>query len=322
MDRLTIWCNALFPDEVNEFLRKSVGEHRLIFNEERSSNLGASGPSSTMAEADVLFGQPAPDQLAELDHARWVQITSAGFSRYDRPELWSRLRERGIQFTNSSDVFDEPCAQHLLAFMLGFARALPQSMLKQLDREWSHDDMRPLTRNLKGDRVLIIGFGAIGHRLVELLDPFRLDIVAVRRTVSGDEPITTYPSDELPRLIREADHIVNILPASPQTERLISRAMLESVKPESVFYNVGRGTTVDQPALIDALESGRMAGAYLDVTDPEPLPPDHPLWRTPNCYITAHTAGGHREEFPNLVNHFLENLKRFEAGEPLRNRIF
>ena len=101
----------------------------------------------------------------------------------------------------------------------------------------------------------------------------------------------------------------------------MNRLALQAVKPGGIFYNIGRGTTVDQEALRAALESGRLAAAYLDVTDPEPLPPDHPLWATRNCFITPHTAGGRDDEFEQLVRHFLANLLRFEAGIPLLDRI-
>ena len=114
---------------------------------------------------------------------------------------------------------------------------------------------------------------------------------------------------------------MNILPAAAGTEGYFDAGRLAKMKPGAIFYNIGRGTTVDQAALRSALESGRLAAAYLDVTDPEPLPPDHPLWSAPNCYITPHTAGGHRQEVERLAAHFLNNLKRFEAGEPLADRV-
>jgi phosphoglycerate dehydrogenase-like enzyme len=96
---------------------------------------------------------------------------------------------------------------------------------------------------------------------------------------------------------------------------------LQAMKPGAIFYNIGRGTTVDQAALAEALGSGRLSAAYLDVTDPEPLPPEHPLWTTPNCVITPHTAGGHSDEWDRLVDHFLANLRRHEAAEPLLDRV-
>jgi phosphoglycerate dehydrogenase-like enzyme len=115
--------------------------------------------------------------------------------------------------------------------------------------------------------------------------------------------------------------VINILPENAGTIRLFDRRRFGATKPGAVFYNIGRGTTVDQDALLAALNSGRLAGAYLDVTDPEPLPLDHPLWRAPNCFITPHTAGGRDDEFEQLVAHFLANLRRLQSGQPLLDRI-
>jgi phosphoglycerate dehydrogenase-like enzyme len=115
--------------------------------------------------------------------------------------------------------------------------------------------------------------------------------------------------------------VVNLLPGNAGTDRFFTAARLLACKPGATFYNIGRGTTVDQEALRAALTAGRLAGAYLDVTDPEPLPPEHPLWATPGCFITPHTAGGHRDETERLVEHFLDNLLRYLQGQPLRDRV-
>ena len=323
-ERLTIWCNAEFPEAVTARLIEGTKGHRLLIDRERASNLGSGGPSAEMGEADVAFGQPNPDQVIQLQGLRWVHLTSAGYTRYDRDDLRAALLGRGARLTNSSSVFDEPCAQHLLAFMLAQARQLPASLADQLgERTWVYEDLRPKTRLLlPGQVVLLLGYGAISRRLAELLAPFRMNLVAIRRAPMGNEPIPTYSVAELETWLPKADHIVNALPASPSTTRLLDARALALVKPGAQLYNIGRGTTVDQEALVQALESGRLAGAYLDVTDPEPLPSGHPLWRAPNCCITPHIGGGHAEEYPNLVEHFLDNLRRFEAGDPLIDRVF
>ncbi|HMY76909.1 MAG TPA: NAD(P)-dependent oxidoreductase, partial [Blastocatellia bacterium] len=165
------------------------------------------------------------------------------------------------------------------------------------------------------------GFGAIAERLCELLAPFRMNLLGVRRNVTGNEPIKMIGEDCLDEYLPKADHVVNILPANASTAKYFDAAKFKLMKPDAIFYNIGRGTTVDQTALIDALQSGAPATAYLDVTDPEPLPPEHPLWTAPNCFITPHTAGGFDLEFETLAEHFLENLRRFTAGESLRNRV-
>jgi phosphoglycerate dehydrogenase-like enzyme len=127
---------------------------------------------------------------------------------------------------------------------------------------------------------------------------------------------------DLENLLPTAEHVVNILPADPSTIHFFDAPRFALMKPGAFFYNIGRGSTVDQTALIQSLTSGHLSAAYLDVTDPEPLPPTHPLWSAPNCFLTPHTGGGHVAEFDDSVDHFLQNLTRFQSSLPLINQIF
>lgn len=169
--------------------------------------------------------------------------------------------------------------------------------------------------------MILLGFGAIARRLLELLRPFEMDLAAFRRSARGDEGVPVVTPDRLPAALAAADHVVNLLPDNAESRNFFSAERFAACKPGAIFYNIGRGTTVDQAALLAALQSGRLGAAWLDVTDPEPLPPDHPLISAPNCHITPHTAGGHRNEAESLVRHFLANFRRFLADAPLRDRI-
>lgn len=292
-------------------LRRGTGGHRLV--------LGSDAPTEEVA---VAFGQPSTEASLALPGLRWIQVTSAGYTRYDTQEFREALDAKGTVLSNSSSVFEEPCAQHLLAMMLAFARQLPHALRDQLgERSWDADRIRSDSWLLQDQTVVIAGYGAIARRFIELIAPFGLRVVALRRQVRGDETALTYPIEELDRWLAEADHVANILPANASTEGLFDRGRFEATKPGAYFYNIGRGTTVDQSALINALTDGKLSAAYLDVTEPEPLPPDHPLWTTPNCWITPHSAGGHRGEWTRLVRHFLQNLQRFEAGDLLKDRV-
>jgi phosphoglycerate dehydrogenase-like enzyme len=148
-----------------------------------------------------------------------------------------------------------------------------------------------------------------------------MEVVAYRRRPRGSEPIPVITEHDLPRALAAADHVINILPESPETRRFFDRERFAAMKPGSTFYNIGRGATVDQEALCEALHSEHLRSAWLDVTDPEPLPDNHPLWAEPNCHITPHTAGGHANEAGSLVRHFLDNLDRFVGGQPLLDRV-
>jgi phosphoglycerate dehydrogenase-like enzyme len=304
-------------------LNDGVGQHRLIHSTLASaSNLVAGAHDPAMEEADVAFGQPDPAGVMRCERLRWVHITSAGYTRYDTPEFRSALTARGAVFNNSSQVYAEPCAEHALAFMMAQARQIPQCLATQLgDHSWPTPERRIASRLMTGQSVLMLGFGAIGRRFAELLAPFRMKITAMRRKASIEAGVRIITEDSFISALAEADHVVNILPESPATRELVEARAFAAMKPGAVFYNIGRGTTVDQTALIVALQSGRLAAAYLDVTDPEPLPPDHPLWTAPNCFITPHTAGGHDTEQQSLVRHFLQNLALFDAGKPLIDRV-
>jgi phosphoglycerate dehydrogenase-like enzyme len=319
---LRICTNADLPPEAEALLRAGIGANELTLTEQRVGLVKLGGPCEEFLKAQVAFGQPDPAQLLENKDLRLIQITSAGYTRYDYPAFWNAMKERGVAFCNSSSIFNEPCAQHILGFMLAWSRQLPAAIANQLNaKRWDVERLRSNTRLLKGDRVALVGYGAIGKRLVEILAPFGLEIVAIRRTVRGDEPVPCYPIAELEKWLPWADHVVNIVPANKENRHLFNRPQFQSMKEGAVFYNIGRGTTVLQDALIESLETGRLAAALLDVTDPEPLPPDHPLWNAPNCTITPHIGGGFKEEISALVQHFLDNLKNFETGQPLVDRV-
>ena len=165
--------------------------------------------------------------------------------------------------------------------------------------------------------MLFLGYGAIAHAMVERLRGFGARFVGYRRQPRGDEGITMVDRAGLDAALAEADHIFDLLPEGPSTEKLIDAALLSRCKRGARFYNLGRGSTVDQDALIAAVTSGPLDAAWLDVTTPEPLPPSHALWSTPRIYVTPHAAGGHEDETLRLVEHFLANLARWASGAPL-----
>jgi len=320
---LNIWTNATFPADATERLTSGVQPHRLLqANTTSSLNLVSAPPDTQLEAAEIAFGQPDVEQLFNLPRLRWVHLTTAGYTAYDRDDLRQSFRQRGIVMTNSSQVYAEPCAQHALAMLLANARQLLACYDEQrTDRPWGYVELRERSFLLNGQSVLIYGYGAIAKRLCELLAPLNMQLTGVRRQPRGDESIPTVPLCDHLQYLPTADHVINILPASPQTRDFFDRELFARMQPHTHFYNIGRGTTVNQDDLVQTLTDGHLAGAYLDVTDPEPLPPDHPLWTVPRCHITPHTAGGFREEMVGLVQHFLDNLQRFNTATPLVDRI-
>src|SRR6478736_2124407 len=322
---LTIWTNHVFRPEALALFEQGLraGGHRLVISPAATASVLAAGAADpTLAEADVAFGQPDVAQVLTNTRLKFIELSTAGYTRYDREDFRSAMTARSVPVTNSSLVFADPCAQHVVAQMLALVRNLPVQLRNQDGpREWRYLNDRFTATTFTGRRVVLLGYGAIGRRLAELLKPFGCHITAYRRKPAGDEGVEVVTDAGVTAALAAADHVVNILPDSPATTGWVSAARLAALKPGARFYNIGRGTTVDQPALIAALNAGKLAGAYLDVMDPEPLPPAHPLWNAKNCYITCHIGGGTREQDESLSRHFLANLATFTRGGKLVDRI-
>ena len=320
---MRIWCNGDFGEEGTALLAGGTRAHTLVLSAMRDSSVLAAGTRDpAIAGADIAFGQPDPADCVDNASLRWIEVSSAGYTRYDTDELRENFRGKGAALTTSSGVFADPCAQHLLAMILALNRELLGAYRDQTtERSWKHKAHRQTARLLTGRAVVLLGFGAIGRRLAELVEPFGCTVYAVRRQTRSEHGVRIVPEEDVTRVLALADHVVDVLPENATTENWVNARRLACFKPGARFYNVGRGTTVDQKALVEALQSGRLAAAYLDVMIPEPLPPEHPLWAAPNCYITPHSAGGRSDEKEALAEHFLGNLAAFEAGRPLEDRV-
>jgi phosphoglycerate dehydrogenase-like enzyme len=323
MKALKIFSDTLLSDSALKLLQTGVAPHELVFPARPAQSvLGKSDLDPALDGVDIAFGQPDIASVLHSSRLRWVHLTTAGYTRYDTAEFRAAVKARGLLVTNSSTVYAEPCAEHVFAFLLAQGRRLPVALRTSCSHSspvWS--ELRNSCALLREQSVVILGFGAIALKLVEMLRPFRIKMVALRRKPRGDEVIPIITHEQLPQALAVADHVINILPDNADSTRFINAERLAGMKPGAIFYNIGRGTTVDQTALLHALQSGHLGAAWLDVTDPEPLPADHPLRTAPNCFITPHTAGGQRNEAEALVRHFLNNLGRFINGSPLTDRI-
>ncbi|MBX2810397.1 MAG: D-2-hydroxyacid dehydrogenase [Myxococcales bacterium] len=305
----TVWTNHKTSESLAAVLKARVEARGWVC-------LQAEDAKAT--DAEVLLGQPSLQALRDCPKARWVHVTSAGYGRYTAAQ--AEFETRRITLTKSSEVFAMPCAQQVLAYMLAQSRQLPAAFESQRShRHWAHGTIRGNTRVLEGQRVAIVGYGQIGTCLAQLLGPFNMRIQGLRRNPGPADafPMHQLGSYEGDSCLGQADHVVNLLPGVESTARFFDPRRIGKLKAGSVFYNMGRGSTVNQEALLNALRSGQLAAAWLDVTDPEPLPPEHPLWVTPNCYITPHTGGGRQDEAATILRHFLDNFDRFVDGEPL-----
>ena len=275
--------------------------------------------AAALPAADAIVGGSPLDD-GELDAARrlrWIQVTSAGVEGWLTPAL----AEHPLQLTNFSGVAAPNIADHVLALLYAFARGLPELLDRQRRKEWS--DEAPATFEPEGQTLVILGLGEIGEELAKRAAGVGLRVLAMQR--HPDAPPEgveeTVANDELPELLREADHVALTLPLTEKTKGMIGAAQLAMLRPSAYLYNVGRGQVIDQEALIAALRAGKLAGAGLDVVDPEPLPADSPLWELPNVIITGHHAAATPRLWERGIVLLEDNIERFLKGEELRNAV-
>ena len=248
---------------------------------------------------------------------RWMQLQNAGI---DNP-VFGRLLEKGVRLTTSSGTTAVPLAHNAIAGVLALARRLPAAFEAQRRRAWEPGWDAPAPRDLPGQTMVIVGLGAIGAEIAKLARTLGLHVLGVRRSAAapGDPVDEMHPPSALPELLPRADWIVLTLPLTPETEGLIGREALAALPQGAHLVNVARGAIVDEPALIDALATGKLAGAYLDVFAEEPLPDASPLWALPNVIITPHNSSASEGNAGRIVELFVDNLRRWAADEPLRN---
>lgn len=265
-------------------------------------------------EAEVVLGAFPEDLLAAATPLRWVQFTSVGIDFYRHID-WLKLGDR-VVCTNLRGAFADTMAQSILAGILAFNRGLDQLVRLQATRDWQKDYLHPRLHILRGAHVLLLGAGSVMTRLRELLVQFSCTFTVFGRT-SGDIHTPAELDEALPR----ADIVCAALPDTPATRGLLDAERIARFKPGALFINVGRGTLLDEGALVAALRAGRLRGALLDVTATEPPPPEDPLWNCPRLILTQHTAAGSDCEFFDAVTFFGVNLARYRAGQPLLNVV-
>ncbi|MDR1565901.1 MAG: D-2-hydroxyacid dehydrogenase [Treponema sp.] len=267
---------------------------------------------------EILIGFGPWGLLAAMPKLRWFQVWSAGV---DGLIAHPELKEHPVVITNTSGMHREQIAEHIFAMILSRNRVFPKIFAAQKRREWI-TLMDPETAVLSGKSMLIIGYGAIGEHTAAAARVFGMKVTGIRRRqapICGDVRVETM--EKLPELLPEADYVVNILPYTQETKNILGKKEFALMKQGAVYVNVGRGLTNDEAALIEALRSGRLAAALLDVTATEPLPSDSPLWGMENVIVTPHYAGM-RPDYPALAMEItLENLKRYNLGEPLVNLV-
>ena len=260
-----------------------------------------------------------PEEIEAAPNLRWVQWIGAGV---DHAPL-ATLSARGILLTNNRGVHANNIAEHVIGLMIAIARNFPRLVRAQDQHVWSIDDNRWTVRELAGSRALILGAGNIGRALAGKAIGLGIETEVMGRNRRADfiEGVAYRTIDELDDLLPTFDHVIIAIPLTPETLDLFDARRLSLMKPGAVIYNVGRGPIVNTDALIASLEGGHLGGAGIDVSDPEPLPPGHPLWTAPNVFITGHTSGRTPYYWHRAGRILRANIAHFLAGEPLENLV-
>jgi glyoxylate/hydroxypyruvate reductase len=274
-----------------------------------------------VAQADVLYDvdRPLAARLPELaPRLKWIQFTSSGVGPFI---LQNGLNRPGMLLTNAAGIHAVPLAEHVLLSLLYFRKDVPARLRDQRAHVWE----RYAGRELRGSTVLVVGLGAVGREVARTCRANGLRVIGMRRRPVADpaslDADAVVPPDRLLEVLPDVDAVVLIAPHTPETEGMFGAEAFAALKPGAVFINVARGQLVDEPALLAALQSGRLGGAALDVAAVEPLPTASPLWDLPNVLITAHSASTVDKENGRLTDLFCDNLRRFLDGAPLRNLL-
>ena len=313
---VTLGADAL-SDRQLDAIRDAAPDHEVVRQPD----------AETLGEAEVVLGSFPRAALADAPRLRWVQSWSAGVDWLlepddaDAPEL-----PTGLMLTTASGVHPVPIAEHVLAVVLAFARDLPAWLDAQGERRWARGTPpdRGRTFELAGRRLTLLGVGEVGSRIARVMHALGVHVTAVEHT-PGDADLPgvdhTITNDELIDALPETDLLVVTLPLTDATRGLVGAGAIAALPDHAIVVNVGRGGVVDEAALASALAGGRLGGAALDVFETEPLPEDSPLWGLDRVILTPHTAGFTPHYADRALALFLDNLSRYQRGEPLDNTV-
>jgi phosphoglycerate dehydrogenase-like enzyme len=276
-----------------------------------------------LPDTDIFVGYILrPEQFRAATRLKWIHSTAAGVAQLMYPEL----RDSGVVMTNASGVHAPTMGEHVAGMVIALARCFPAAMRYQLRRQWAQQEIwdgQPRPHELAGNVAVLVGFGAVGRAVAQCLRALGMRVWAVTHSGIADPALAerAFTPAELGDALPGADFVVIAAPETPETHHMIAAPQLAMMKPEAFLINVARGSLVDEPALIAALERRAIAGVALDVTSVEPLPPESPLWSLENVLITPHVSGVSDRIWDRQGELLVDNLERWFDGRPLRNRV-
>ncbi len=284
---------------------------------------GYEAADSELPDVEIFVGWSLPAaKLALARNLKWMHSLMTGVAQLCYPEMVASP----VVLTNAATVHAPVVAEHAWALILASARRIPSAVESQGRREWAQQkiwDTQPRPFEVGGLTLGLIGLGAIGREVARRARAFGMRVLAVKRRADRNREWAdeVYGPEELPRLLSQSDVLVLAAPDTPQTRGMLAEREFALMKPSALLVNVGRGTLLDEKALVRALREGRLGGAALDVSAQEPLPPDSPLWDAPNLLLTPHLSSATERLWPRHLELLAENVRRYLAGEPLLNVV-
>ena len=302
-----------FPQSQIDQVQAILPDRRVVVTDDRTEM------EACLADIEIAAGSFPRDLLLRAPNLRWYQQWGAGADWLLRtPEA----AQKSWTLVNASGVHAIPITEHILALILAFARGLNQALRMQQQHVWRRGE-RANVIELAGSTLLLVGVGAIGERTAQSASALGMRVYGVRRNpeVPAEGVEVMFAPEQLIEVLPHADFVVLTVPLTRETRGMIGETELRAMKPGAYLINIGRGGTVQTAALVRALQEGWIAGAGLDVVDPEPLPPESPLWDMENVILTGHYSGMTPHYFERAFNIFLDNLQRYRDGQPLRNVV-
>jgi len=312
MDKVLV----LFETDIDfrEELAEILGEYQVVFCENNNTD---SISAEKAAETVVIFGNPKADFLKLCPRLKWLQLQTAGTDGYVNEDLSEK-----VQLSCASGGYGHAVSEHMVALTVGLLKKLHLYRDGQSSGSWKD---RGQVKSIQGAVVLVIGLGDIGSSYARRMKALGSYVIGLRRTAhpKPDYLDELLLSGQMEGALKRSDVVALVVPATKETVRLIGQAQLAMMKKGAVIINAGRGSAIDTEALCDALESGALGGAGLDVTDPEPLPPGHRLWKLENAVITPHVSGNRfmKETGQYIMKLNLENARHFVQGEVLKSLV-
>jgi phosphoglycerate dehydrogenase-like enzyme len=307
----------ILPRHFVDVLRRDFPQHTFLEAWDREAL------RQVLVESDAAFAAFVDrDLVPSLTRLRWVQAPAAGVGHILSPEL----NASPIVLTSARGVRARAIAEHVMLMALALARQVPLVLRRQKEHAWALEEIEAAAgiRTLRGKQMGIVGLGSIGSEVAGVAAAFGMRVVATRRRTAEPLPRgveSVLPPERLPDLLASSDVVVLSAALTPETRLLINRESLAHVKRGALLINIGRGRLIDDDAVIEALRTGALGGAALDVFTREPLDPGSPYWDLPNVIVTPHVSGAMEDYWTPLVALFSENLRRFEQGEPLINVV-